>query len=38
MKAHGARYIFSSDHSISTSVRYADYQYALEVYRQHMAY
>ncbi|HUU58706.1 MAG TPA: uroporphyrinogen decarboxylase family protein [Phycisphaerae bacterium] len=38
MKSRGARYIFSSDHSLSTNVRYADYQYALEVYRDHMMY
>jgi hypothetical protein len=38
MKARGARYIFSSDHSLSTNVRYADYLYAVEVYREHMAY
>ena len=38
MKARGARYIFSSDHSLSTNVRYADYRYALDVYREHCAY
>jgi uroporphyrinogen decarboxylase len=38
MKARGARYIFSSDHSLSTNVRYADYQYALEVYKDHCMY
>jgi uroporphyrinogen decarboxylase len=38
MKSLGARYVFSSDHSISTNVAYADYQYALEVYREHMMY
>lgn len=38
MKQRGARYIFSSDHSISTNVKYADYLYALDVYRQHMLY
>jgi len=38
MKSRGARYIFSSDHSLSTNVRYADYQYALEIYRDHMTY
>ena len=36
MKNIGARYVFGSDHSISTNVRYADFQYALEVYREHM--
>jgi uroporphyrinogen decarboxylase len=38
MKAIGARYIFASDHSISTNVHYKDFQIALETYRQHMAY
>jgi len=38
MKAIGARYVFGSDHSISTNVRYADFRYALEVYREHMMY
>jgi uroporphyrinogen decarboxylase len=38
MKARGARYIFSSDHSLSTNVRYADYQYAVEVYKEHCMY
>lgn len=38
IKSLGARYVFGSDHSISTNVRYADFQYALEVYREHMMY
>ncbi len=38
MKARGARYIFHSDHSLSTNVDYDDYRYALDVYREHMAY
>ena len=38
MKARGARYIFASDHSISTNVDYDDYRYALDVYREHMNY
>lgn len=38
MKVRGARYIFSSDHSISTNVLYQDYQYAVDVYREHMQY
>jgi hypothetical protein len=38
MKARGARYIFSSDHSLSTNVRYQDYRYAVEVYREHCLY
>jgi len=38
MKQRGASYVFGSDHSISTNVAYADYQYALEVCREHMTY
>ena len=38
MKARGARYVFGSDHSVSTNVDYEDFRYALEVYREHMAY
>ena len=38
MKRRGARYLFGSDHSITTGVKYADYQYALDVYRDHMMY
>ena len=38
MKARGARLVFCSDHSISTNSRYDSYRYALEVYREHMAY
>ena len=38
MKARGARFLFGSDHSISTNTNYEDYQYAIEVYREHMAY
>lgn len=38
MKARGARLVFASDHSISTNTRYESYCYALEVYREHMAY
>ena len=38
MKQRGARYIFASDHSISTGVRYEDYKYAVQVYREHMTY
>ena len=38
MKARGARFVFASDHSISTNVAYADFAYALDVYREHMAY
>ncbi len=38
MKARGARYVFGSDHSISTNVDYEDFKYALGVYREHMMY
>ncbi len=38
MKDRGARLVFASDHSISPNTRYASYQFALEVYRKHMAY
>ncbi|MFA6134757.1 MAG: uroporphyrinogen decarboxylase family protein [Candidatus Paceibacterota bacterium] len=38
MKARGARFVLASDHSISTNVDYQDYQYAVEVYREHMMY
>ncbi len=38
LKARGARYIFSSDHSISPAVEYGDYLYALEVFRENAAY
>ena len=38
MKERNARFVFGSDHSISTGVRYDDYEFMLEVYRQHMRY
>jgi len=38
MKERGARYVYGSDHSVSTNVDYDDFQYAIEVYREHMAY
>ena len=38
MKARGARLVFGSDHSLSPLITYATYRYALEVYREHMAY
>jgi len=38
MKAMDICYVFGSDHSISTNVRYADFKYALDVYREHMMY
>jgi uroporphyrinogen decarboxylase len=38
MKERGARFVFASDHSLSTNIAYADYAYAVDVYREHMAY
>jgi len=38
MRDNGVRYIFSSDHSISTNVDYPDYCYMLEVFRDNMYY
>jgi uroporphyrinogen decarboxylase len=38
MKERGARYVFASDHSLSTNIDYPDYLFALEVYREHMLY
>jgi uroporphyrinogen decarboxylase len=38
MKVRGARFVFSSDHSISYNTHYDSYLYALEVYREHMLY
>jgi uroporphyrinogen decarboxylase len=38
MKSRGARFVFGSDHSISTNVDYDDFRFALDVYREHMMY
>ena len=38
MKSRGARYVFGSDHSLSTNVDYDDFRYAIDVYREHMRY
>lgn len=38
MKALGASYVFASDHSISTGVKYETYQYALEVLKSSWEY
>jgi len=38
MKQRGARYLLHTDHSVSPRVRYDTYRYALDVYREHMAY
>jgi len=37
MKARGARFVFASDHSISTNTDYQDYLYTVEVYREQAA-
>jgi len=34
----GARYVFASDHSLSTNVAYDDYRFALEIFRENMLY
>jgi len=36
LKSRGARFVYGSDHSLSTNISYADFQYAIEVYREHM--
>lgn len=36
MKARGGRFLFGVDHSIPPSVSYADFQYIVQVYRDHM--
>lgn len=38
IKSVGARYFFGSDHSITPNVKFEDYQYALDVYRDNMYY
>jgi uroporphyrinogen decarboxylase len=38
MKQRGARYVYASDHSISTLVNYDTFRYALDVYREHRMY
>ena len=38
MKRLGAGYIFGSDHSVSFNAAYRDYEYAVEIYREHMFY
>jgi uroporphyrinogen decarboxylase len=37
MKARGARFVYGSDHSLSTNIDYQGYLYSLEVYREEMA-
>ena len=36
MKERGARFVYGSDHSLSTNIDYEDFLYSLEVYREHM--
>jgi uroporphyrinogen decarboxylase len=38
MKQRGARFVYASDHSVSTNVDYDDFRFALDVYREHMIY
>ena len=38
MKEIGARFVFGSDHSISPNVALADFRYAIDIYRENMAY
>jgi uroporphyrinogen decarboxylase len=38
MKERGARFVFGSDHSVSTNVTFAFMKFACEVYREHMYY
>jgi uroporphyrinogen decarboxylase len=36
MKQRGARFVYGSDHSLSTNIDYDDYRYSLDVYREEM--
>jgi len=38
MKDLGVRWVFGSDHSLSTNIDYDSYLYAVELYREHCAY
>jgi len=38
MKERGARYVFGSDHSISTNTDLADFECMVETYKEHMLY
>ena len=38
MKERGARFVYSSDHSISPLVDYDDFRYSLDIYRENMMY
>lgn len=34
MKSRGARFVYGSDHSLSTNINYDDFKYSLDVYRE----
>jgi hypothetical protein len=36
MKSRGARFVYGSDHSLSTNIDYQDYLFSLQVYRENM--
>ena len=36
MKSRQARFVYASDHSLSTNIDYDNYLFALEVYREEM--
>ena len=38
MKKRGARFVYGSDHSLSTNIDYSDFMYSLEIYRENMMY
>jgi uroporphyrinogen decarboxylase len=38
LKARNARWLFGSDHSLSTNVKFDTYRHALDVYRECRAY
>ncbi len=38
MRSRKVRYVFSTDHSVSTNVSYGDYRYMVDVFREHMYY
>jgi hypothetical protein len=35
MKQRGARWVYGSDHSLSTNIDYEDFLYSMSVYRDH---
>ena len=38
MRKNKVRYVFSTDHSVSTNVAYADYAYMVEVFKDNWGY